>query len=246
MSQRVLIIGATSAIAEAVARRYAAEGATLFLAARNTGRAAAIADDLRVRGARAVQVGAYDATVTDNADALVATAWEALGGIDVALIAHGTLPDQAACAASAVLTRQALVVNLLSVIDVLIPLANRMESAGHGTLAVIGSVAGDRGRQSNTVYGTAKGGLAIFLQGLAHRLAPAGVRVLIVKPGFVDTPMTAAFPKSALWASPATVARDLHRAIARGQRVLYTPWFWRWIMLIIRLIPTALFHRTRL
>jgi len=246
MSQRVLIIGATSAIAEAVARRYAAEGATLFLAARNTARAAAIADDLRVRGARAVQVGAYDATATDGADALVATAWETLGGIDVALIAHGVLPDQAACAASAVLTRQALAVNLLSVIDVLTPLANRMESAGRGTLAVIGSVAGDRGRQSNSVYGAAKGGLAIFLQGLAHRLAPTGVRVLIIKPGLVDTPMTAAFPKSALWASPATVGRDIHRAVARGRRVLYTPWFWRWIMLIIRLIPTAIFHRTRL
>ncbi len=246
MSARVLIVGATSAIAEAVARRYAAEGAALFLAARRTDRAAAIADDLRVRGAAVVTVGAYDATVPDTADALVAAAWETLGGIDVALIAHGSLPDQPACAASAALTRQALEINVLSVIDLLTLLANRMASVGHGTLAVIGSVAGDRGRQSNYVYGAAKGCLAIFMQGLAHRLVPAGVRVLTIKPGFVDTPMTAAFPKGPLWASPQTVARDIQRAIERGAQVLYTPWFWRWIMLVIRLIPTSIFQRTRL
>ncbi|MBV5273459.1 MAG: SDR family oxidoreductase [Lamprocystis purpurea] len=246
MSARVLIVGATSAIAEAVARRYAAQGAALFLAARRTDRAAVIADDLRVRGAAAVTVAAYDATVRDTADALVAAAWEALGGIDVALIAHGSLPDQPACAASAVLTRQELEVNALSVIDLLTPLANRMASARHGTLAVIGSVAGDRGRQSNYVYGAAKGCLAVFMQGLAHRLTPVGVRVLTIKPGFVDTPMTAAFPKGPLWASPQTVARDIQRAIERGAQVLYTPWFWRWIMLVIRLIPTSIFQRTRL
>ena len=246
MSTRVLIVGATSAIAEALARRYASQGATLFLAARHTERAAAIADDLRIRGAAMVAVGVYDATVPDRAEALVAAAWEALGGIDVALIAHGSLPDQAACAASAALTRQELEVNLISVIDLLTPLANRMQAAGCGTLAVIGSVAGDRGRQSNYVYGAAKGALAIFLQGLAHRLAPAGVRVLTIKPGFVDTPMTAAFPTGPLWASPDRVARDIQRAIARGARVLYTPWFWRWIMLVIRLVPATLFHRTRL
>jgi decaprenylphospho-beta-D-erythro-pentofuranosid-2-ulose 2-reductase len=246
MSKRTLIVGATSAIAEAVARRYAAEGASLFLAARNTEHAAVIADDLRVRGAAVVTVGAYDAANPDIADALVAAAWDALGGIDIALIAHGSLPDQPACAASATLTRREMEINALSVIDLLVPLANRMESARTGTLAVIGSVAGDRGRQSNYVYGAAKGCLDIFLQGLAHRLTRTRVQVLIVKPGFVDTPMTAAFPKGPLWASPEVVARDIQRAIARGARVLYTPWFWRWIMLAIRSAPTAVFHRTRL
>lgn len=246
MSKRILIVGATSAIAEAVARRYAAEGASLFLAARNTARAAAIADDLRVRGAAAVWVEGYDATAPEAAERLVTAAWDGLGGIDVVLIAHGSLPDQQACAASVALTRRELEVNALGAIDLLTLLANRMESAGAGTLAVIGSVAGDRGRQSNYVYGAAKGCLDIFLQGLAHRLAPKGVRVLIIKPGFVDTPMTAAFPKGPLWASPEAVARSIHRAIGRGRPVLYTPWFWRWIMLVIRLVPTAVFHRTRL
>ncbi len=246
MSKRILIVGATSAIAEAVARRYAAEGASLFLAARNTDRAAAIADDLRVRGATAVWVEGYDATVPEAAERMVTAAWDGLGGIDVVLIAHGSLPDQQACAASVALTRRELEVNALSVIDLLTLLANRMESARAGTLAVIGSVAGDRGRQSNYVNGAAKGCLDIFLQGLAHRLAPTGVRVLIIKPGFVDTPMTAAFPKGPLWASPEAVARSIHSAIGRGTRVLYTPWFWRWIMLVIRLLPTAVLHRTRL
>jgi decaprenylphospho-beta-D-erythro-pentofuranosid-2-ulose 2-reductase len=246
MSIRVLIVGATSAIAEAVARRYAANGATLFLAARNLERAGAIADDLRVRGAARVAVGAYDAAEPNTAEALVAAAWDSLGGIDIALIAHGSLPDQQACAASAALTRHEIEVNALSVIELLTPLANRMEPAGSGTLAVIGSVAGDRGRQSNYVYGAAKGCLAVFLQGLAHRLAGSGVSVLTIKPGFVDTPMTAAFPKGPLWASPATVAKDIQRAIERRRLVLYTPWFWRWIMLAIRLVPSAVFHRTRL
>lgn len=246
MNARVLIVGATSAIAEAFARRCAGQGASLFLAARHTDRAAVIAEDLRVRGAAAVAVRAYDAAVPDTGEALVAAAWETLGGIDLALIAHGSLPDQAACQASGVLTRRELEVNALSVIELLTPLANRMADAGQGTLAVIGSVAGDRGRQSNYVYGAAKGCLAVFMQGLAHRLAASGVRVLTIKPGFVDTPMTAAFAKGPLWAKPETVARDIERAVARGSRVLYTPWFWRWIMLVIRLVPAAILHRTRL
>ncbi len=156
-----------------------------------------------MRGAAAVWVEGYDATAPEGAERLVTAAWDALSGIDVALIAHGSLPDQQACAASVALTRREFEVNALSVIDLLTLLANRMESAQAGTLAVIGSVAGDRGRQSNYVYGAAKGCIDIFLQGLAHRLAPTGVRVLIIKPGFVDTPMTAAFPKGPLWASPA-------------------------------------------
>lgn len=245
--KRVLIVGATSAIAEALARRYAAAGASFYLAARDAARAAAIADDLEVRGARAVAVGTYDAAAPPQAaQALVDSAWEALGGVDLALIAHGSLPDQDACKASAALTRRALEVNALSVIDLLVPLANRMAGSGQGTLAVLGSVAGDRGRQSNYVYGAAKACLAVFLQGLAHRLAPAGVRVLTIKPGFVDTPMTAAFAKGPLWASPERVARDIERAVQRGTRVLYTPWFWRWIMLAVRLIPDVLLHRTHL
>jgi short-subunit dehydrogenase len=244
--RKLLIVGATSAIAEATARLFAAEGDRLFLAGRNAERLNAIADDLAVRGADRVATAPFDARDYAGHPALIETAAQALDGLDTVLIAHGTLPDQQACAASFDTAREALEVNALSVISLLTSIANRFEAQGHGTIAVISSVAGDRGRQSNYVYGAAKGCLDVFLEGLAHRLARAKVSVLTVKPGFVDTPMTAAFPKGALWASPDRVARDIHRAMRRGQRVLYTPRFWRGIMAVIRAVPTAVFHKTKL
>lgn len=244
--KRVLIVGATSAIAGAVARRYAAEGAALYLAARSAERLAAVAADLRVRGACEVITGAFDAHEPGRHAPLVDEAWAALGGIDVALIAHGSLPHQQTCQGTYEAAQRELEINALSVLSLLTPLANRMEAAGAGTLAVISSVAGDRGRRSNYVYGAAKGCVNVFLQGLAHRLAGSGVHVLTVRPGFVDTPMTAEFKKGLLWATPARVAADILRAIERRDWVVYTPWFWRWIMLLIRLLPAAVFHRTRL
>jgi short-subunit dehydrogenase len=136
--------------------------------------------------------------------------------------------------------------NGTSVIALLTLLANRFEAQGHGTLAVIGSVAGDRGRQSNYVYGTAKGMLAIFLQGLRNRLHRRGVNVLTIKPGFVDTPMTAGFEKGPLWASPEQVASRIIVAIDKGWDVVYAPAFWRLIMLVITTIPERVFKRLSL
>jgi decaprenylphospho-beta-D-erythro-pentofuranosid-2-ulose 2-reductase len=244
---RILIVGATSAIAEAAARLFAAEGDWLFLAARNADKLQVVADDLKVRGAGRVATAPLDALDYDCQPALLEAAEAALEGLDVVLVAHGTLPDQKACEASFAAARGAFEVNALSVISLLTSIANRFEARGQGTIAVISSVAGDRGRQSNYVYGAAKGCVDVFLQGLAHRLAGAGVRVLTVKPGFVDTPMTAQFKKGVLWTSPERVARDIHRAIARRRAgVLYTPAFWRWIMLLIRLLPAWVIHRTRL
>ena len=126
------------------------------------------------------------------------------------------------------------------------PLANRFEQSRGGCIAVISSVAGDRGRQSNYVYGSAKGGLDRFLQGLRNRLYRAGVAVVTIKPGFVDTPMTAALPKNALYASPRQVARGVYRAIEARRSVVYLPWFWRPIMLLIKLLPESVFKRLRL
>ena len=122
-------------------------------------------------------------------------------------------------------------------------MANALEAQRRGTLAVIGSVAGDRGRRANYVYGSAKAGLGVFTQGLRHRLGSRGVSVVLVKPGLVDSPMTAGFAKGPLWAPPAQVARDMRRGIERGDAVVYTPWFWRWIMLAIRAMPDAIFKR---
>ncbi|MBW7900843.1 MAG: SDR family oxidoreductase [Rhodocyclaceae bacterium] len=244
--QKILIVGATSAIAEAAARRWAARGAALFLVGRRAAALDAMAADLRVRGAANVGTRVMDATDLGAHAAALQEAVAALGGLDVALIAHGTLPDQKACEASVELTLREIDSNGLSVIALATRLANLLEAQGHGTLAVIGSVAGDRGRQSNYVYGAAKGMVARFLEGLRNRLAKQGVRVLTIKPGFVDTPMTAALPKGALWAQPADVARGIVAAVDRNKDVVYLPGFWRAIMLVVRHIPESVFKRLSL
>lgn len=189
--RKVLVVGATSAIAEAVVRLFAADGDRLFLVARNADRLATMADDLRVRGAAQVETMPFDVTDTDRAEGLIDEAAERLGGLDTVLVAHGSLGDQKGCEASFEATRRELEINFLSVVALLTPLANRLEAARTGTIAVITSVSGDRGRQSNYVYGAAKGALSVFLAGLRNRLHPAGVRVIDLRPGFVDTPMTA-------------------------------------------------------
>jgi short-subunit dehydrogenase len=164
----------------------------------------------------------------------------------VALIAHGTLPDQKACEASVELLQQEIDNNGLSVVALCTRLANLMEPRGQGTIAVISSVAGDRGRQSNYVYGAAKGMVTRFLQGLRNRLARKGVQVLTIKPGFVDTPMTAAFPKGLLWAKPESVAQGIVAAVDRKKDVVYLPGFWCLIMMIIRHIPEFIFKKLSL
>lgn len=244
--QKILIVGATSAIAEATARLWAARGDALFLVGRNSARLETIAADLRVRGAAAVGCFTMDATDTATHAAMLEAATAALGGLDVALIAHGTLPDQKACEASVELTLREIDNNGLSVVALATLLASRFEAQGHGTLAAISSVAGDRGRQSNYVYGAAKGMVSLFLQGLRNRLAKKGVQVLTIKPGFVDTPMTASFKKGALWAQPDDIARGILRAIEQRRDEVYLPGFWRLIMAIIRHIPERIFKRLSL
>jgi short-subunit dehydrogenase len=245
-SPRVLVIGATSAIAAETARAYAAYGARLFVTGRNPDRLQAVAADLRVRGAGAVETAVLDVTDHRRCEEVVEAAWAAFGGLDVALVAHGVLPDQARCQASAAEALASLEVNFLSAVALLTPLANRFEAARGGCLAVITSVAGDRGRQSNYVYGAAKGGLDRFLEGLRNRLYHAGVAVVTLKPGFVDTPMTAGLRQGPLFASARRAGRAVHRAIERRRDVAYIPWFWRPIMAIIRALPERLFKRLRL
>jgi decaprenylphospho-beta-D-erythro-pentofuranosid-2-ulose 2-reductase len=245
-SPRVLVVGATSAIAAETARAYAAYGARLFLTGRNPDRLQAVAADLRVRGAGAVETAVLDVTDHRRCEEVVDVAWAAFGGLDVALVAHGVLPDQARCQASTADALASLDVNFLSAVAVLTPLANRFEAARGGCLAVITSVAGDRGRQSNYVYGAAKGGLDRFLEGLRNRLYHAGVAVVTLKPGFVDTPMTAALKRGPLFASARRAGRAVHRAIERRRDVAYIPWFWRPIMCVIRAAPEFVFKRLRL
>ncbi|WP_114240534.1 SDR family oxidoreductase [Dyella sp. C9] len=244
--QKVVIIGATSAIAEATARRYAARGAHLFLIARNSERLNDIAQDLRVRGAAQVGHAVLDVADLTAHARVVDDLWGQLGHVDVALIAHGTLPDQSACEASVEVALHEFTVNGTSTIALLTALAARFEPQGSGTIAVISSVAGDRGRQSNYLYGAAKAAVSTFASGLRQRLFKVGVNVLTVKPGFVDTPMTRNFKKGALWAKPDAIAKGIVRATDRGRSVVYLPWFWQPIMLIIKHVPEFVFKRIKL
>lgn len=242
----ILIIGATSAIAEATARLFAAQGDKLYLVARRHERLQAVADDLRARGASQVECEVLDVMDDNRHAAVIANAHARLGGLDIALVAHGTLPDQARCAASFETARQEFEINCLSTLSFLTHFANFFEAQGNGTIAAITSVAGDRGRQSNYTYGATKAAVTTFLSGLRNRLYKANVHVLTIKPGFVDTPMTSDFDKGLLWATPDRVARGIYKGIAKKADMIYVPLFWRWIMFVIRLLPECIFKRLSL
>jgi short-subunit dehydrogenase len=244
--RKTLIIGATSAIAQATAKLFAEAGDALYLVARNSDKLAVMADDLKARGANAVHSSNLDVLEFEQHKPTIDAAIEALQGLDLVLIAHGTLPDQKQCEQSYELTRKEFEINALSSISLLTHLANHFEAQRQGTIAVISSVAGDRGRQSNYIYGSAKGAVTLFLQGLRNRLYKSDVNVLTIKPGFVDTPMTAAFEKGILWEKPENIAAKIVQAINKQQDVAYLPWFWRYIMLIIKTIPEMIFKRLNL
>jgi decaprenylphospho-beta-D-erythro-pentofuranosid-2-ulose 2-reductase len=244
--RKTLIVGATSAIAESTARLLAQRGDALYLVARNEGRLAAIAADLSVRGSPRVGCEVLDANDLAAHESMLGRAELFLAGLDTVLIAHGTLSDQKACESSVELTLQELQNNAISVVALLTLVANRLSQRRAGAIAVISSVAGDRGRGSNYVYGSAKALVTAFLSGLRQRLRSHGVAVITIKPGFVDTPMTAAFTKGPLWARPDAVAAGIVRALDRRSGTVYLPAFWRPIMLIIRAIPESLFLRLTL
>jgi decaprenylphospho-beta-D-erythro-pentofuranosid-2-ulose 2-reductase len=245
--QKILIIGATSAIAEATARLYAAKGAGFFLLARNGARLERLAADLKVRGASSVETALLDVNDIASHQPLLNKAHDALGRFDVALLAHGTLGDQQKCEAEVEAALEELQTNAVSTIALLTALANMMEKQQGGTIAVISSVAGDRGRPSNYVYGTAKAAVTTFCEGLRARMFKKGVHVLTIKPGIVDTPMTEGMdlPK-VLLATPEAIAADIVRAIDRKKDTLYTPLPWKFVMLGITLLPERIFKNLKL
>ncbi|PIE40855.1 MAG: short-chain dehydrogenase [Gammaproteobacteria bacterium] len=242
-----IIVGACSAIAEATARVLAARGCKLFLLARNQEKLDVVAQDLKVRGAAEVFTQTFDACDHASHSAMFSDAEARLGKVDGIFIAHGTLPDQKACEADFDLAKKEFDVNGLSVMSLVSVAANFFESKQEGTIAVITSVAGDRGRQSNYLYGSAKAAVSTFLAGVRNRLAGSGVHVLTIKPGFVDTPMTAGMDKSGpLWAQPEDVAQSIVKAIDKRRNTVYVPWFWEIIMLVIKSIPEFIFKKLNL
>jgi short-subunit dehydrogenase len=243
---KLMIVGATSAIAHETAKHFASDSAEFFLVGRNAEKLTAVQHDLDVRGAARAVLYTLDLNELTQHEAMIAAAYEALGGLDAVLIAHGTLPDQKQVQASAEATLQEFTTNATSVISLLTLLAERFEQQRHGCLAVISSVAGDRGRSSNYVYGSAKGAVSLFTGGLRARLSKAGVAVVTIKPGFVDTPMTAHLKKNPLYAKPETVGKRIYTAMLKGEAIVYVPWFWRCIMLVIRCIPEPIFKKLSL
>jgi short-subunit dehydrogenase len=243
---RVLIVGATSAIAQETAKLLAAQGHSIFLIGRNLERLGAVAADLRVRGAGATGMANLDVLEFHKHRQVLDEGIAFLGGLDVILIAHGVLPDQKACEESFDYARATIDTNFVSIVSILTPVAQLFERQKSGTIAVISSVAGDRGRQSNYVYGATKGALNVFLEGLRNRLAAVNVTVITVKPGFVDSPMTADVKKNFLFVPPATVAKRIVKAIVRRNDTVYVRWYWFWIMTLIKVIPEPIFKRLKL
>ena len=240
---KVLIVGATAALAHETAKCFAREDANLFLVGRTAEKLRAVADDLKVRGAGCVETFLLDVNDLERHQEMLEQAIATLDGLDMLLIAHGTLGDQRKCEQSVAETMQELNTNALSVISLLTISANYFEKQKRGCIAVISSVAGDRGRQSNYVYGTAKAAVSAFLQGLRNRLAKSGVTVVTIKPGIIDTPMTATIKKGLLTAQPQGVGQGIYQAMKQGKEVVYLPWFWRPIMFVVRSIPEAVFKK---
>jgi decaprenylphospho-beta-D-erythro-pentofuranosid-2-ulose 2-reductase len=239
----VLALGATSAIAEATLRLFAVRGARFFLVARNPDKLNAVAGDLLTRGAAGVATHVMDLDDTSAHPVMLAAAAENLGTIELALLAHGVLGDQQEAEASYPAAEAVLGTNFMAPVSLITWLANYFEASRQGTLAVISSVAGDRGRKSNYVYGASKGALNIFLDGVRNRIDRSGVHVLTIKPGFVATPMTAHLPQNALFATPSNVADGILKAVEKRKDVVYVPAFWAIIMLILRTIPRSIFKK---
>jgi short-subunit dehydrogenase len=247
MSGSVLILGATSAIARAVAAQFAREKCNVLLAGRNVTELQKTARDLEIRFAVQAAVVPFDAVDFASHPSFFATCLEQAGGeLGGVVLCHGYMADQQLAQKDFAEAQRMIDTNYTSAVSILNLCANHFEEKRQGFVCAISSVAGDRGRQSNYLYGSTKAALDAYLEGMRVRLAKAGVPVLTVKPGFVDTRMTWGLKGMFLVASPERVARDIHRAIRRKKNVIYTPWFWAGIMAIIRNIPRFIFKKMKM
>ena len=242
----MLILGATSAIARSAARAFAEKGYSLYLAGRDAAELERLASDLQIRYRVEVRYGVFEAEDYGSHAGFIERVGDEMGAVEGVLLAFGYLGDQRLATSDSAERVAVIARNLMGAVSLLEPVAAYLERQRSGFIIGISSVAGDRGRQSNYIYGSAKGGFTIYLQGLRNRLFHAGVRVMTVKAGFVDTGMTYGMPGLFLVASPDHVGAEIVRALEKGRDVAYIPWFWRYIMLMLKLIPESLFKRLKL
>lgn len=246
MKEPVLILGATSAIARHVAAALARRGHALFLAGRDAGEMERLVQDLQLRFKVEVAAGNFDAEEYSSHAGFLRQVLERMGELHGVVVAFGYLGEHEQAIHDFAECERIIARNFTGAVSILNHCADHLEHRRAGFIIGISSVAGDLGRQSNYVYGSAKAGLSVYLQGLRNRLSFAGVRVLTVKPGFVDTPMTFGLPRLFLVATPEKIGDGIVRALHRGNEVVYLPWFWRWVMLALRLMPDKIRKRLKL
>jgi decaprenylphospho-beta-D-erythro-pentofuranosid-2-ulose 2-reductase len=243
--KNIFVLGATSSIAQAYLRLCAPTGASFWLLGRNAARLQIVAADLKARGASAVELRTFNQGDFGALSAEVAAPFQAWGRVDVFLATQGALPSQDECERFPELLAEFFQGSAVEVMQASLLVASRFEKQGDGTCVILGSVAGDRGRRGNYVYGSAKAALDTFCDGLRQRLAPHS-RVIFVKPGPVDTPMTAHLTKTALFTTPGKVAAVIEYALGRRRAtVVYAPGYWRWIMMVVKLLPSGVVKKMR-
>ena len=244
--KKIMIIGATSAIAESCATLWAKEGCIFFLVGRSQVKIDQLTKKLIIQGAIAVSGFILDINDFEKHQKARDTASDFLGSIDIVLIAHGNLPDQKRCTQSVDLTLREISTNALSTVSFLTITCKYMKNQQKGTISLLSSVAGDRGRGTNYIYGSAKGMLNIFCEGMRQELNGYGVKIVTIKLGFVNTPMTLKFKKGILWRKPQDISKTIITIINHGNGEYYVPGFWRAIMWVIKIIPNFIFYRIKI
>lgn len=243
MIKNIYVFGATSKIAEETIKHFAKDNANFYLVGRNKEKLEIVKNDLVARGAVSVNVEECDALDFDQHKSSIYKAADTMGNIDLIYIAHGTLPNNEAIRNNPEKLLEEFNINCNSTLSICSVASEYFESQGKGTLAVISSVAGERGRQSNFVYGAAKSAVTEYLSGLRNRLYKSGIKVITIKPGMVDTPMTSDIEKGLLFANVSSVGKTIYNKIKNGNDVVYVPGYWKLIMGIIKSIPESIFKK---
>lgn len=240
---KICVFGATSSIAQELIRLLGCKEASFFLFGRDIKKLEVVKDDIATRSSSNVFISEFDAMDFALHKSYVDKCISTLGGIDLCLFAYGWLPNQKELEFNSNLIYENYVVNSSSIISIASHVVNYFERQGNGTLAIFSSVAGDRGRRSNYFYGSAKASLDVFLEGLRHRLASSGISIITIKPGIVDTPMTGHLEKNLLFSRPDSVAKNIYYGLLANKPIIYSPHYWKFIMMFIRLLPRFLYYR---